>query len=110
MAVMQPDEVNTEASGGETVEELFAALESPLLNYACRLVGGLCVAADMVQEAFMKLHAHFEQVREPRRWRYRTVHNKALNHRRQVDEVIPLTQRADEAAGAAADEPNPRPQ
>src|SRR5438309_11913574 len=109
MAVMQPDEVNTEASGGETVEELFAALESPLLNYACRLVGELSVAEDMVQEAFMKLHAHFEQVREPRRWLYRTVHNQALNHRRQADKVIPLNPPAEEDARPAAETTDPQP-
>src|SRR5437773_2113124 len=60
MAVMQPDQANAQASGGETVEELFAALESPLLNYAWRLVGELSVAEDMVQEAFMKLHTRID--------------------------------------------------
>ena len=40
--------------GCETIEELFAALESPLLSYALRLSGGLSTAEDLVQEAFMK--------------------------------------------------------
>ena len=38
----------------------------------------------------MRLHAQFYEVREPRRWLYRTVHNMALNQRRRSDKVIPL--------------------
>jgi RNA polymerase sigma-70 factor (ECF subfamily) len=76
--------------GGGTIEELFHALESPLLAYALRLVGDREAAEDIVQEAFMKLHAQFTQVREPRRWLYRTTHNLALNHRRDSCKVVPL--------------------
>src|SRR5690349_24368072 len=93
MAVMRPerDPASAEPSPGlETIEELFAALESPLLAYALRLAGGLGAAEDMVQEAFMKLHAQFDEVREPRRWLYRTVHNLALNYRRNAAKIVPL--------------------
>ena len=38
MAVMQSDKVS-EPPGSRTIEELFAALESPLLSYALRLLG-----------------------------------------------------------------------
>ena len=93
MAVMRPKEV-TAPPGLETIEELFAALESPLLNYAQRLTGQFSVAEDLVQEAFMKLHAHFKEVREPRRWLYRTIHNQALNLRRQAGKIVPLEQTA----------------
>ena len=82
MAVMRPTEASAESPGQETIEELFAALESPLLGYACRCTGELGLAEDVVQEAFMKLHAQFEQVDKPRQWLYRTVHNLALNRRR----------------------------
>ena len=113
MAVMQPDEASAEPPGWETIEELFAALESPLLSYALRLVGELSVAEDMVQEAFMKLHAQFEKVREPRRWLYRTVHNQALNHRRQTDKIVPLNPQGEGGAQAAtaaeASDPQPLP-
>ncbi len=114
MAVMQPDEASMEPPGWETIEELFAALESPLLSYALRRVGELSVAEDMVQEAFMKLHAQFEKVREPRRWLYRTVHNQALNHRRQADKIVPLIPREGGNAQAATDatdatDPQPLP-
>lgn len=89
MAVMPPDEISP-PPGPETIEQLFTALESPLLSYACRLAGELGVAEDLVQEAFMKLHEQFDEVREPRRWLYRTVHNAALNYRRQAGKVVSL--------------------
>jgi len=88
MSVGQSNEAS--AQSPETIEELFAALESPLLNYALRLVGVRNVAEDLVQDAFMKLHRQFAEVREPRRWLYRTVHNLALNHRRDNAKIIPL--------------------
>jgi RNA polymerase sigma factor (sigma-70 family) len=88
MAAGRPTEVS--AQSPETIEELFAALESPLLSYALRLTGGREIAEDLVQEAFMKLHAQFEEVREPRRWLYRTVHNLALNHRRDSARTVSL--------------------
>src|ERR1700761_3751978 len=107
MAVMQRDPVNTEPPRADTIEELFAALESPLLNYALRLTGDLGVAEDLVQEAFMKLHEQMEQVREPRRWLYRTVHNSALNHRRKSGKIISLDARANEGEGGDAMDPQP---
>lgn len=90
MAVAQSDQASTESPRDETIEELFAALESPLLNYALRLLREFPSAEDVVQEAFMKLHAEFNQVREPRRWLYRTVHNLALNHQRRSGKTVPL--------------------
>ena len=98
-----------EPTGCETITELFAALESPLLGYALRLLGQGGVAEDIVQEAFMRLHAQFEQVREPRRWLYRTVHNLALNHRRQADKLVPLGLDADENGPAAPEAADPQP-
>jgi RNA polymerase sigma-70 factor (ECF subfamily) len=91
MTVVQPDAAaSAEKPRPETIEELFAALESPLLSYALRLVGERAPAEDVVQEAFMKLHAQFADVQEPRRWLYRTVHNLALNHRRQAAKTVPM--------------------
>ena len=90
MAVMQPDEVSAESPGGETIEELFAALESPLLGYALRYTGEPRLAEDVVQEAFMKLHTQFESVAKPRAWLYRTVRNLALNQRRDAQKTVPL--------------------
>jgi len=93
MAVGQPDK--TSAQSPETIEELFAALESPLLSYALRLCDGREIAEDLVQEAFMRLHGQFAEVREPRRWLYRTVHNLALNHRRDSRKIVSIASGVD---------------
>ncbi|HTB85463.1 MAG TPA: RNA polymerase sigma factor [Candidatus Sulfotelmatobacter sp.] len=87
---MRPYEISRQSPGGETIEELFTALESPLLAYALRYTGTRELAEDIVQEAFMKLHAQFGQVEKPRPWLYRIVHNLALNHRRDNKKIVPL--------------------
>jgi RNA polymerase sigma-70 factor (ECF subfamily) len=107
---MRPEKASAEPSGWETIEELFAALESPLLGYALRLTGERGVAEDIVQDAFMKLHEQFEDVREPRKWLYRTVHNLALNHRRDTGKIVSLEQKSEEAStGAETADPQPLP-
>src|ERR1035441_3122851 len=92
MAVMRPEETSAEPPGWKTIEELFTALESPLLGYALRYTGERAQAEDVVQEAFMKLHAQFEQVAKPRPWLYRTVHNLALNQRRAAGKTVSFEQ------------------
>jgi RNA polymerase sigma factor (sigma-70 family) len=106
---MQRDQASAAPPRAETIEELFTALESPLLNYALRLSGELGVSEDIVQEAFMKLHAQFEQVREPRHWLYRTVHNLALNHRRDSGKIISLDSKIEESERNDAADPQPLP-
>ncbi len=106
---MPPHEASAEPPGWETIEELFAALESPLLSYALRLAGDAGAAEDIVQEAFMRLHAQFDEVREPRRWLYRTVHNLALNHRRQAGKVVPLNPPGADGSLTADDTADPQP-
>ena len=109
MAVTQTDHAGVKAREPETIEELFAALESPLLNYALRLAGEVSVAEDIVQEAFMKLHEQFAEVRDPHRWLYRTVHNLALNHLRDAKKIVPLVAAADDSASAETDPSDPQP-
>jgi RNA polymerase sigma-70 factor (ECF subfamily) len=106
---MPPDKPRAEPSGAETIEELFAALESPLLSYALRLVGERTLAEDIVQEAFMRLYAQFEQVREPRRWLYRTAHNLALNQRRRESKIIPLAEFSEKVGVTSAEPQDPQP-
>ena len=101
MAATRPDNAGVESQKRETIEELFAALESPLLQYALRLTGDRELAEDTVQEAFMKLHANSGQVREPRRWLYRAVHNLALNHRRKSNKIVPLQKNPTDDRSAA---------
>jgi len=107
MAVMRPDETSAKPPGWETIEELFTALESPLLGYALRYTGEFALAEDVVQEAFMKLHAQFESVEKPRQWLYRTVHNLALNHRRASGKTISLDHSSENENTTAADAADP---
>ena len=112
MALMQPQRASAEPSGGhkETIEELFMALESPLLSYAMRLAGQVEWAEDIVQEAFMRLHANFDEVREPKKWLYRTVHNLALNYRRDSGKIVPLELKQGEAVeNVDTTDPQPLP-
>jgi RNA polymerase sigma factor (sigma-70 family) len=90
MAAVEPDKASADGRRIETIEELFAALESPLLGYAHRLLRDMDSAQDIVQEAFLRLHARFSEVRDPRPWLYRTVHNLALNHHRAAARTEPL--------------------
>jgi RNA polymerase sigma factor (sigma-70 family) len=108
MAVAQFNETGADSPKIETIEELFAALESPLLSYAQRLVGELSAAEDIVQEAFLKLHSHFSDVREPRRWLYRTIHNLALNQHRRANKFLPMGAADDEGA-LLAETADPQP-
>jgi RNA polymerase sigma factor (sigma-70 family) len=57
----------------------------------------------------MRLHAQFEQVRQPQRWLYRTVHNLALNHRRQAGKLVSLELAAEDGAGTTQDTTDPQP-
>lgn len=65
-----------------TLQQVFVAEESPLLRYAYGLVGQRETAQDLVQEAFLKLHTHWQDVANPRAWLFRAVRNLALNHLR----------------------------
>jgi RNA polymerase sigma-70 factor (ECF subfamily) len=109
MALTPPDQASAEPAGWETIEALFEALESPLLSYALRLAGERGAAEDIVQEAFMRLHAQFDEVREPQRWLYRTVHNLALNHRRRAGKILPLHPPGPEGGSPEADTADPQP-
>lgn len=94
---------------GDSIERLFQDLESPLLSYALRLTGDREAAEDIVQEAFMRLHAQFETVQEPRRWIYRTTHNLALNYKRDTSRTIPLTQENDSGSAQTMEPTDPKP-
>jgi RNA polymerase sigma factor (sigma-70 family) len=109
MAVVQPKRAPTESPRVEPIEALFEALESPLLAYALRLLDDMAMAEDIVQDAFLKLHARFEQVRQPRHWLYRTVHNQALNLRRSARKVVPLDASGDPAVPPRPEPPDPLP-
>jgi RNA polymerase sigma factor (sigma-70 family) len=80
------------AAGAESIESLYATQESALLRYAQRLVSQSETAQDIVQEAFLKLHAGFAGVNQPQAWLYRTVHNLAMNYLRKGRKIVPLVE------------------
>lgn len=90
MPVKSPDETSAQTPEWDTIEQVFAALESPLLIYARRLLGNPSVAEDIVQDAFMKLHQQFKTVRAPQPWLYRAVHNLAVDHQRRASKIVLL--------------------
>ena len=91
-----------------SVEALYEAKESALLLYARRLVRSDEIAQDVVQEAFMRLHADFDTVRQPVPWLYRTVHNLALNQVRAGRRIVPLAAE-NEQEDASWPDPQPLP-
>ena len=107
MAVAQSGEAD--APEFSSIEEAFLTLEAPLLAYALRLLKEPAMAQDVVQESFMRLHAEFASVRQPRRWLYRTVHNLALNQHRRDRKVVPLHPTSDESNAAHPDLTDPLP-
>ncbi len=75
--------------------EVFDAEESPLLRFAFGLVGRREVAEDLVQESFLRLHSHWDEVTNPRAWLFRAVRNLALNHHRDHRRESPLDDQRD---------------
>jgi len=109
VAVARPDEPGADAPRFDSIQELFQALESPLLSYARRLLPDTDMAEDAVQEAFVRLHAQFDQVRAPSSWLYRTVHNLAVNHQRHAAKIVSLDPPGQEGAGPGNDPTDPQP-
>jgi RNA polymerase sigma-70 factor (ECF subfamily) len=107
MAGTKSGDADPPAVAPTSLETLFASHESALLQYAQRLVNDNETAQDVVQEAFMRLHADFETVRQPQAWLYRTVHNLALNHLRDNRKVVRLDGEA--AAQMALPDTQPLP-
>jgi RNA polymerase sigma-70 factor (ECF subfamily) len=103
-----PDETSASTPEWETIEQVFEALESPLLAYARRLLGNSGTAEDIVQDAFMKLHTQFDQVRTPQPWLYRTVHNLAVDYQRRTSRITLLGDSPNEEEIPATD-PQPLP-
>ena len=73
-----------------TLRQVFDAEESPLLRYAHGLLGQRETAEDVVQDAFLKLHAHWEEVTHPRAWLFRCTRNLALSHLRDHKRETPM--------------------
>ena len=65
------DEQTKAAPDKEPIEEVFRQCESPLLAYAMKMVQDGEQAQEIVQEAFVRLHASYSEVGLPRPWLYR---------------------------------------
>lgn len=65
-----------------TLRTLFDSEESRLLRYAFSLVGRRAVAEEIVQEVFLQLHIHWDDVETPRAWLVSSVRNRAFNYMR----------------------------
>ena len=61
---------------------LFDQEESNLLRYAFSLIGRREVAEEIVQDVFLQLHTHWEEVDSPKAWLTRSVRNRAFNYLR----------------------------
>jgi len=81
-----------------TLRKVFETEETPLLKFAYGLVGLRETAEDLVQDAFLRLHQHWEEVANPRAWLFRCVRNLALNHLRDHRRESPLDETAEPEA------------
>ena len=85
---MRPYEISRQTPGGETIEELFTALESPLLAYALRYTGTRELAEDIVQEAFIAATRHIGNLRDDSKfgsWLFGIAHQKCIQRWRKQD-------------------------
>jgi RNA polymerase sigma factor (sigma-70 family) len=72
------------AQGTLSLEAVMEQYQSALLRYATRVLNSHDAAQDVVQEAFIRLHAHWDSVSarspEMKSWLFRTTHNAAVDH------------------------------
>jgi DNA-directed RNA polymerase specialized sigma24 family protein len=76
------------------------AFEDFMRNHCGRLVQSLSLvaldresAADAAQEAFLELHLHLDEVRDPVPWLYRVAFNRCLDSRRRFARRLRLLER-----------------
>lgn len=89
-----------------TLRTLFDSEETPLLRYAFSLTGRRAVAEEIVQEVFLQLHIHWDDVDSPRAWLFRSVRNRVCNYIRDNQrEVLGSADRDTQSPHAEADTP-----
>lgn len=84
----------------KSIVQLFEQLESQLIRFAYGIVHRREVAEEIVQEGFLKLHKHWEEVENHQAWIYRTVRNLAFNHLRKFKKEEVQDKVVDISAGA----------
>ena len=87
-----------------TLRTLFDTEETPLLRYAFSLIGRRAVAEEIVQEVFLQLHTHWDDVDSPKAWLFRSVRNRAINHIRDNQREILNSDGRDVESSIAEDE------
>ena len=88
-----------------TLQAVFEAEEVPLLCYAFSFVGRRAIAEEIVQEVFLQLHRHWDEVRNPTAWLYQSVRNRSRNHHRDHKREI-LTDNEREPADSESKTPD----
>ena len=63
-----------------SLRTLFDTEETPLLRFAFSLVGRRAVAEEIVQEVFLQLHTHWDEVHSPLAWLFQSVRNRAYSY------------------------------
>lgn len=83
-----------EPSSELDMEEVMNHYQAPLLRYAARVLNNAEAAQDVVQDAFIRLHANWKQVRDRgvplRGWLFRTTHNAAVDYIRKESRLRAL--------------------
>ena len=65
-----------------SLAEVFEEEEPKLVRYAFSLLGRREVAEEVVQDVFIQLHKHWDEVEHPRAWLFRSVRNRSYNQHR----------------------------
>jgi len=73
-----------------SIRDIFDSEESALLRFAYGICGQRETAEDIVQEAFLRLQEHWDEVQNPLAWLYRSIRNLALNHIRDHRKESPM--------------------
>lgn len=87
-----------------TLAAVFETEEGALLRFAYGLTGRREVAEDVVQDAFLRLHTHWDEVENARAWLFRCVRNLSLNHLR--DHAREVSEEAGKGAASAERPPD----
>lgn len=99
MRLLRSEEAGTEEVGGippdsRSVAVVYRAHAEELLRFATRLAGDRHVAADAVQEAFLRLLENPTAVTAPRAWLFRVVSNLVVEHGRTAQRHTRLARQA----------------
>lgn len=89
------------------MESVMSQYQAALLRYATRVLSNEDAAQDVVQEAFIRLHENWIQIRDRhvpiKGWLFRTTHNAAVDYIRKESRLRSLHQRqSEEESGFAS--------